>query len=581
FEQRKTALHDYLRNKRYLIVFEDVISSDVWDYIGKALPDHQNGSRVLAMLTCSDEIFSLCRLENGEMIHLDSVPAGPLRAKYQERPLVFLYYGRNSLVENMRLTWRIQKWPLLFSIVELPQHLKLCCLYLSAFRDAFEIATKELYQLWIAEGFIPDNSEKTAEEYLEQLISRGFIKVKKRRAGGTIKTCYISFITRGMLVLVAEFVEFVNVVPSTLRADRSLEDFKRISVCRTVTNFDSWEHFDTYLHSFLHLTVERKHLSEDVFTLEYCNAICKWFKFLRLLDLGTIVLDEYPAGINPLLLLKYLVLNIPSLKHLPSSLCNLLSLHTLDMRWSYIHHTPDEIWKMNELRHLNFGSITLPAHPGKCCSSLENLNFISVLHPSSCTQDILGRLPSLQTFRVHENLSSYQSMLSNNLCPLLHLESLKLVDERTIALQPSSIVLPEYQFPPRLIELSLSNTELKYDPMPALEKLPHLRVLKLKKNSFFGRKLVCSSGGFPSLKVMHLKSMFWLEEWTMENDAMPKLESLIINPCAYLKILPEELWRIKSLTKLELWWPRFELRETLRKFEDREQYDIQIYPYGM
>ncbi|KAH9669662.1 hypothetical protein KPL70_021879 [Citrus sinensis] len=211
FEQRKMALHDYLRNKRYLIVVDDVIASDVWDYIGKALPDHQNGSRVLVMLS-NDKIFSLCRLENGEMIHLDSVPARPLRA----------------------------------------------------------------------------------------------------------------------------------------------------------------------------------------------------------------------------------------------------TLHTLDMPASYIHHTPDGIWKMYKLRHLNFGSVTLPAHPGKFCSSLENLNFISVLHPSSCTQDILGRLPSLQTLRVHENLSSYQFMLSNSLCALLRVESLKLVDDRTIVSQPSSMVPPEYQFPPRLVELSLS-----------------------------------------------------------------------------------------------------------------------------
>ncbi|GAY44290.1 hypothetical protein CUMW_081060 [Citrus unshiu] len=91
FEHRKTALNDYLRNKRYLIVLEDVFTRDVWDYLGEALPDHQNGSRVLAMLACTDEIFSLCRLESGEMIHLDSVRAGPLRATYRERPFVFLY----------------------------------------------------------------------------------------------------------------------------------------------------------------------------------------------------------------------------------------------------------------------------------------------------------------------------------------------------------------------------------------------------------------------------------------------------------------------------------------------------------
>ncbi|KAK9233458.1 hypothetical protein WN943_023708 [Citrus x changshan-huyou] len=119
FEQRKMALHDYLGNKRYLIVVDDVIASDVWDYIGKALPDHQNGSRVLVMLS-NDKIFSLCSLENGEMIHLDSVPARPLRATYQERPLVFLYYERNTLAQNIRLTWLIQKWSPLFSIAELP-----------------------------------------------------------------------------------------------------------------------------------------------------------------------------------------------------------------------------------------------------------------------------------------------------------------------------------------------------------------------------------------------------------------------------------------------------------------------------
>ena len=380
-----------------------------------------------------------------------------------------------------------------------------------------------------------------------------------------------------MLAFVAQFVEFIHIVSYQIRENRSLEITKRLSIFEALTNSDSWKHFDTFLRSFLHLTLDRS----NQFSLEYWNAICKKFKFLVVLDLGTIVLEDYPAGINHLLLLKYLKLNIPSLKHLPSSLCNLLKLRTLGMPSSYIHHTPDDIWKMYELRHLNVGSITLPEHPGKYSSSLENLNFISALHPSSCSRDILGRLPSLQTLRVHGNLSSYQSMLSNSLCTLLCLESLKLVNERAIVSQPSSIVLPEYQFPPRLVELSLSNTELRDDPMPKLEKLPHLQVLKLKKNSFIGRKLVCSSGGFQSLKVLHLKSMFCLEEWIMENDAMQNLESLVINPCACLKILPEELWRIKSLTKLELRWPRFELRERLRKFKDKEQYDIQIYPNGL
>lgn len=119
--------------------------------------------------------------------------------------------------------------------------------------------------------------------------------------------------------------------------------------------------------------------------------------------------------------------------------------------------------------------------------------------------------------------------------------------------------------------------------MLTLDKLPHLQVLKLKQNSYSGRKLACvCSCGFPELKVLHLKSMYWLEEWTIGAGAMPKLGSIIVNPCAYLRKLPEELWCIKSFCKLDLHWPQPELRQNLRALEDMEQqYDMQLYPYGI
>ncbi|KAK9180479.1 hypothetical protein WN943_029688 [Citrus x changshan-huyou] len=220
---------------------------------------------------------------------------------------------------------------------------------------------------------------------------------------------------------------------------------------------------------------------------------------------------------------------------------------------------------MNNLRHLNFGSITLPAHPRKYCRSLENLNFISALHPCCCTEDILGRLPNLRNLRIWGDLSYYQSLLSQSLCTLTCLESLKLVNESKMPTL-SKIVLVEYQFPPRLTHLSFSNTELMEDP---------------KSRASSSRKLTCGSDGFPNLKVLHLKSMLWLEEWTMGIGAMPKLECLIINPCAYLKKMPEQPWCIKSLNKFNCWWPQLELRQKLREFEDKEQYGIQLYPYGI
>ncbi|KAK9209677.1 hypothetical protein WN944_002045 [Citrus x changshan-huyou] len=511
-EMKKIILREYLMSKRYFVVLADVWSIDVWDNIREILPDNQNGSRVVITVLDS-EILTYFQLENGEYIGLDLMPDG--------RPL------------------------------------------------------RVIYQLWIAEGFIPDNNEGTAEKYLEHLINRGFVEAKKIKVGGRINTCSIPNRWWPALIQVALAGEFIYSSVIDQESD-SRKMIKRLTANVNLSELDSLEDFNLYLHSLLCLSSESHHLDP----LD-CEKICKMFKFLRVLDLGSLVLSQLPSGIEILFFLRYLKLNIPSLKSLPSSfLSSISNLYTLDMPFSYIHHTADVFWEMNKLRHLNFGLFTLPAYPRDDCSSLENLNFISALHPCCCTPDILGRLPNLRKLRIHGDLSNNQSLLSKSLYKLNCLESLKLVNESKMP-RLSKIVLDEYQFPPSLTHLSFYNTELMEDPMPTLEKLPLLQVLKLKKNSYLGRKLTCGSHGFPKLKVLHLKSMLWLEEWTMGTGAMPKLECLIIDPCAYLKRLPKQLWSVKRFKKLELWRPQPELRQKLRDFKDKEQYNIQLYPYGI
>ncbi|KDO41694.1 hypothetical protein CISIN_1g003401mg [Citrus sinensis] len=573
YEMKKIILHEYIMTKRYLIVIDDVWTIRMWDVIREILPDNQNGSRVLITLTDIEMVTSF-QLEDGENIRLDLVPTGgPLRATYKGWPFFILYHGSISLEENIGEAVEIPLVLRYFKYCSLPFCLKPCFLYLSVFTAHLEISTRQLYQLWIAEGFIPDNSEATAESYLEQLIKEGFVEAKKRKAGGTINTCSIPGCWRPVLLLVPPEVEFIF-SPSIDRG--SGKNAKRLNAVERWDDFACLDDYDSQLHSFLCCSPESRHI--DPIDWE---KIYGMFKLLRVLDLGSLVLIQYPSGIENLFLLRYLKLNIPSLKSLPSSLLsNLLNLYTLDMPFSYIDHTADEFWKMNKLRHLNFGSITLPAHPGKYCGSLENLNFISALHPCCCTEDILGRLPNLRNLRIQGDLSYNQSLLSKSLCRLSCLESLKLANESKMP-RLSKIALAEYLFPHSLTHLSFSNTVLMDDPMPTLEKLPLLQVLKLKQNSYSGRKLTCGSYGFPNLKVLHLKSMLWLEEWTMGNAAMPKLECLIINPCAYLKKMPEQLWCIKSLNKFDCWWPQPELRQKLREFEDKEQYGVQLYPYGI
>ncbi|KAK9209168.1 hypothetical protein WN944_001532 [Citrus x changshan-huyou] len=209
YEMKKIILHEYLMTKRYLIVIDDVWNIEVWDIIREILPDNQNRSRVLITLTQIKMVTSF-QLEDGENIRLDLVPTGgPLRATYKGWPFLIFYHGSISLEENIREVFETPFFLRYFKYCRLLFCLKLCFLYLSVFPAHLEISTRQLYQLWIAEGFIPDNSKATAENYLEQLIKGGFVEAKKRKAAGTINTCSIPGRCHPVLMTVPYRVEFI------------------------------------------------------------------------------------------------------------------------------------------------------------------------------------------------------------------------------------------------------------------------------------------------------------------------------------------------------------------------------------
>ncbi|KAK0599540.1 hypothetical protein LWI29_006163 [Acer saccharum] len=582
-EMKITTLRDYLRNKRYLIVLIDL----GWPHrLDDVLPDDGNGSRVLATAKSYGDwghtAFSLRRLNDTESLEMltdgdFSNESSLLESETLKRSLKHICQGRPFAITLLRgmlsgkdkqdalpmLEYLCTRKDISYYYESIPDYLKPCFVYFAVFPESYDISTRQLYQLWIAEGFIEENSETTADMYLEELTMRGFIYVTSRSSTGRIKACRLHGSLAGLAVEEAESEWFISICNS--EDGECFETCKRLSIRSEPNEFLSSEYSAQNLRSFLWLTSEvPNHAPID------CNHVFENSKLLKILDLGDLVFNHYPLGIENFVLLRYLKVNIPSLTSIPSSLCNLLNLYTLDMPSSHISEAPSDIWKMHKLRHLNFASIKLPAHPAKYCNSLENLNFISALCPSSCTEDILARLPDLLTLRIYGDLSSHRSLLSKSLAKLLCLESMKLVNESNTPELPST-VLSEYQFPPTLTQLSLSNTELKDDPMPILEKLPNLEVLKLKHNSYTGRTLACHSGGFAQLRVLHLKSLLWLEEWIMESGAMKKLECLLINPCAYLKRLPEELWHIKTFKQMELWSPRPELKPKLREVVDMER----------
>ena len=105
------------------------------------------------------------------------------------------------------------------------------------------------------------------------------------------------------------------------------------------------------------------------------------------------------------------------------------------------------------------------------------------------------------------------------------------------------------------MELKLTN--LEEDPMPTLEKLPNLKILRLLSYyllgpAFLGKDMVCSKGGFPLLQYLLLDNLYSLEEWRVQEGAMPSLCHLIIDSCYNLKTIPDGLRFVTTLRELEI-----------------------------
>ncbi|WMV23554.1 hypothetical protein MTR67_016939 [Solanum verrucosum] len=245
-----------LKGRRYLVVDDDIWSRDVWDSISRILPNYNNGSRILlttrenevAMYAnnCSPHEMNLLSLENGWKLLCDKV-FGPkhdhppaleeigkeIVEKYQGLPLTILVIaGHLSKLARTLEGWKdvartfseiIASNPnkclgvLGLSYYHLPNRLKPCFLSMNSFLEDFQVDTRRLIQLWIAEGFIRTSVgsrkslEEVAEHYLEDLISRNLIQAIKRRFTGEIKACRVHDLLHEFCLIKAEMTKHMHV----------------------------------------------------------------------------------------------------------------------------------------------------------------------------------------------------------------------------------------------------------------------------------------------------------------------------------------------------------------------------------
>ncbi|XP_078150635.1 putative disease resistance RPP13-like protein 3 [Carex rostrata] len=252
-----TDIHKSLRGKKYLIVIDDVWTIDLWTQIGAAFPDENIGSRVLVTTRFTDvpkgmdpisEPYKLQFLTeelSRELLLKRVFPNhDPNKISFDDLsdildqfvhkccglPLALVILG-GLLLKKPRsyaawssmfrtMSWHVEgkncSEIIGTSYEDLPFALKSCFMYFAAFPEDYSIEAPSLLRMWIAEGFIPQEDNRTlketAESFLEDLVQRSMVQVDSRSLlDGSITTLRIHDLLRDLALQKAEEENFLLV----------------------------------------------------------------------------------------------------------------------------------------------------------------------------------------------------------------------------------------------------------------------------------------------------------------------------------------------------------------------------------
>uniref|UniRef100_A0A2P2N158 Putative disease resistance protein At1g50180 n=1 Tax=Rhizophora mucronata TaxID=61149 RepID=A0A2P2N158_RHIMU len=490
---------------------------------------------------------------------------------------------------------------LALSYRELPYRLKPCFLHLGHFPEDYEIPTKKLIRIWVAEGFVScehcegveeESMEDMAQAYLDELVERCMVEVVNRGSTGRIRTCRMHDLMRDLCLTKAKqenFLEILNQLDpsgrpvdspslSMMRVARSIGRLRRLAVISdgNLSRFiPSGYRRNSHMRSLLYFHEKPCHVEK----WGLLKSVFKNFTLLRVLDLEGIQGNEgrMPKEIEKLIHLRFLSLRDTDIEELPSTIGNLRYLQTLDLlTWNSTVQIPNVIWKMQGLRHLYLPESCGDDSERWQLANLTNLQTIVNFPWEKCDIREIVRLKNLRKLVIDDPKFATIFNSSDVTLDLLHSLSFVSNEGSTVVrvitgcphlyklrIEGQIEKLPEcHQFSLNLAKLNLQGSELMEDPMTTLEKLPNLRILRLQMNSYLGKEMTCSNKGFPQLKSLYLYDLPNLEEWKLERGAMVNLCHLEISNCTYLKMVPDGLMFITSLQELVI-------RSMLKAFRNR------------
>ncbi|KAK4720760.1 hypothetical protein R3W88_010993 [Solanum pinnatisectum] len=550
-------LRDLLKERKYLVVVDDVWQREAWESLKRAFPDGKNGSRVIITTRKEDVaeraddrgfVHKLRFLSHEESWDLFRRKLLDVRAMVPEMV--------NHLWKNIKEDKSIEISNILsLSYNDLSTALKQCFLYFGIFPEDQVVKADDIIWLWMAEGFIPRGEERmedVAEGFLNELIRRSLVQVAET-FWEKVTECKVHDLLRDLAIQKALEVNFFDVYDPRSHSISSL--CIRHAIHSQGERYLSLDLSNLKLRSIM------------FFDPDFCKMSLINFRsvfqhlYVLYLDMHVGNVSIVPDAIGSLYHLK--LLRLIGIRDLPSSIGNLKNLHTLVVICGHASYCqlPHETVDLINLRHL-VALYTKPlVHISKLtslqvlddvgCDQWKDVDPVDLVNLRELSMDRIRRSYSLNNISSLKNLStltlccedseSFPSLEFVNCCEKLQKLGLLGRIEELPHLFSNSITM-----------MVLSFTRLTEDPMPILGMLPNLRNLELE-NAYEGEEIMCSDNSFSQLEFLRLDFLGKLERWDLGTSAMPLIKGLGIYGCPNLKEIPERMKDVELLKRNYFW----------------------------
>ncbi|KAH0714414.1 hypothetical protein KY284_007319 [Solanum tuberosum] len=502
-DQLMEIVYRGLKGRRFLIVIDDIWSTEAWDQMQRIFPNDDKKSRILLttrLKYVADYVSfpyfpphskSFLSLEDSwnlfteKLFKKDHCP--PLLEEIGKHivqqcrglPLSVVvvaglvgkmdptYDNWKNVEENLNsffgtVSERCQSI-LSLSYNYLPQYLKACFLYVGVFPEDREINVSKLIKLWIAEKFVKERKDKrlevVAEEYLQEFIDRSLILAGKQRANGRTRTCKIHDLLRQLCLSEAHTENVVHVMNGNVL--EAIDDQRRVILLSKYEEKYDYRprHSSGIVSTFISMGV--------AFPKEMSSSISE-FKLLKVLDALSIKTDF--SGVIPQLVhLRYVAARIEK----GLSLAKLRNLQTIIFKGLTVLdklEQPLDIWRMTEIRHLHIRSPLYISNPVEAEQTLFLNNLQTLyLYNSPFVAEIIGRSPNLKKLKISD-YSEHPDW------PAI-LDSLSLIQDLE-TLHIKWTIFCGDNFRPNLKQLKLTCTRIPWEDVKLLANLPNLEVLK-------------------------------------------------------------------------------------------------------